>query len=555
LGVLDVMCNVNLINMKSFLKLFLFFSVLITGHRLVAQNTFQRSIHGTEFGSCYNLVLTSDGNYAFTGGTGDLSNGSSKVLLCKIDTYGNIIWSKTYGGNVNVMGSDLEQTNDGGYIIDGIKLDTVSPYFKSYIVKTNNSGDTLWTKFYGKTNAGISTGSIIQTADGGYVILGSSILNGTGLQSILLIKLNSTGNILWNKTYTSSFSCWGIRVLQANDGGFVISGGIAITQYEELLLKTDSLGNIVFIKTYGNSNQSEGPSYFIKTIDGDYIIAGTIYKQGAYDLLLVKTNSLGDTLWTKSLQDSDYLYSSVQSVYIQQVSNGGYIIAGEGGGGVVGMSGDSASVFLIKTDISGNPLWSRKFGTIHQWYGESADCVKQTPDGGYIIGGHTNDAGAFTLGAMDTYIIKTDSNGYSNCFNLASNFIPVSNNIIVGSTSFTISTGINAYHFPSTASTPNLLDSLLCFTTDIPEINILNQNLKCYPNPFSDFTIIDFNNDKNQKFTLNIYDFTGRIIREIKNITSNEIRIERNNSKDGLYFFQLRNDSKIIGTGKFIIEK
>ncbi len=86
------------------------------------------------------------------------------------------------------------------------------------------------------------------------------------------------------------------------------------------------------------------------------------------------------------------------------------------------------------------------------------------------------------------------------------------------------------------------------------KININSYDISLYPNPFSNSIIIEFENNKKEKHTFTLYNATGQLVRKIDNITTGKIIIDRKNLKNGLYFFQLRNDNEIVGYGKLIIE-
>ena len=218
------------------------------------------------------------------------------------------------------------------------------------MIKTNATGDTIWTKTYGGANSDYGK-SVQQTSDGGYIIVGYSNSFGAGSNDVYLIKTNATGDTLWTKTYGGASSDYGKFVQQTSDGGYIIVGysnSFGAGYDDVYLLKTNATGDTLWTKTYGGADYDYGKS-IQQTSDGGYIITGGTYSFGAgsNDVYLLKTNATGDTLWTKT-------YGSIsddEGNSVQQTSDGGYIITGvnfidDGTGDV--------DVLLIKTDVDGN---------------------------------------------------------------------------------------------------------------------------------------------------------------------------------------------------------
>ncbi len=374
-------------------------SVDITEPLPVSQQiAFQKTYGGINPDEGHSVQQTADGGYIIGGYSNSFGANDGDVYLLKIDSIGDTLWSKTYGGSAVDYGRSVQQTTDGGYVIAGHS--DFGPFSggDQYIVKTDVNGTLMWSKAIGEGASDISY-SIQQTADGGYIVSGTQ-WSFTGGLDLYLIRMDTIGNIIWARSYGGgSFkNHYGRSVQQTTDGGFIIAGETNRSgNYDIFLVKINANGDTLWTKTYGGSSWDVGYSVQ-QTADGGFIIAGetTSFGPGDFDVYLIKTNPTGDTLWTKTYggTGSDMGYS------VQQTSDGGYIITGETGS--FGVGGD---VYLIKTNSNGDALWTKTYGGANSDYGRS---VQQTSDGGYIITGHTNSFGA---GSDDVYMIKTDANG------------------------------------------------------------------------------------------------------------------------------------------------
>jgi hypothetical protein len=168
----------------------------------------------------------------------------------------------------------VQQTTDGGYIIVGETRPYPSVVCDVYLIKTNSSGDALWTKTFGSAIDGTGY-SVQQTTDGGYIIAGS-ISDGTGSNDVYLIKTNSSGDTLWTKTFGGTEWDNGFSVQQTTDGGYIVAGSTSsygAGAYDVYLIKTDSNGDTLWTKTIGDINSNSGHCVQ-QTADGGYIVAG-----------------------------------------------------------------------------------------------------------------------------------------------------------------------------------------------------------------------------------------------------------------------------------------
>jgi len=305
---------------------------------------------------------------------------------------GDTLWTRNYGEASYDLGYSVQQTQDTGYIVAGYTGSFGNGY-QVYLVKTDASGDTLWTRNYGGSS-GDRGYSVRQTQDGGYIVAGY----GDSFQ-VYLIKTNASGDTLWTRTYGGSSGEMGFSVQQTSDGGYIVAGVTASfgNSDQVYLIKTNAFGDTLWTRTFGGTGDDVGWSVQ-QTSDTGYIVAGWTNSFGnGYQIYLIKTNASGDTLWTRTYggTSSDYGYS------VQQTSEGGYIVAG-----YTGSFGYGTQVYLIKTNATGDTLWTRTYGGTGNDEGWS---VQQTLDGGYIVAGQTTSFG----NGYQVYLIKTDANGSS----------------------------------------------------------------------------------------------------------------------------------------------
>jgi len=372
--------------------------------------TFEKTFGGSEDDWGHSVAKTSDGGYIIVGETKSFGSGRGDVYLIKTDSKGNLIWQQTFGGSEEDYGYSVAQTSDGGYIIAGGTYSFGSGGGDVYLIKTDSKGNLIWQKTFGGSDYDYGY-SVAQTSDGGYIIAGGTYSFGSGKSDVYLIKTDSKGNLIWQKTFGGSDYDYGYSVAQTSDGGYIIAGGtysFGSGERDVYLIKTDSNGNKIWQQTFGGGYDDWGESV-AQTSDGGYIIVGLTwsFSSGERDVYLIKTDSNGNKIWQQTFGGSEEAWGES----VAQTSDGGYIIAGDtksfGSGGY--------DVYLIKTDSKGNKIWQQTFGGGYDDWGTS---VAQTSDGGYIIAGGTYSFGS---GESDVYLIKTDSK--ENVYNKGKSFV------------------------------------------------------------------------------------------------------------------------------------
>jgi hypothetical protein len=185
---------------------------------------------------------------------------STDGLLMRLDEDGNTLWTKSFGGSFSEGVSDLEKTADGNLIICGTS-ESFSNNQNIYVIKMDTAGNLIWSKTYGST--GFDYGkSILEAPDGGFFVYGNA---GTGNPSYLtLLKIDADGNIQWSNTYKNSLFDSPEKLQYDNSGNLIAIAGHLTSSHDGLFLLIDTGGNPIRNKTFGK--QSSGSNDFITSV-------------------------------------------------------------------------------------------------------------------------------------------------------------------------------------------------------------------------------------------------------------------------------------------------
>ena len=358
----------------------LFVSLILLINFVWASSTMWTKTYGTGNATAYSMVMTSDGGYALAG----------DGLLVKTDASGDMEWNKTYLGGLIYS---VVQTSDGGYALGGT-AESLNGDYDFWLVKTDAQGIMLWNNTYGgpDNEAANSPNSLVETSDGGLALAGyTSIFY--EYSDFWLVKTDSKGNMLWNKTYGESIFNSCSDLIETSDGGFALVGPTAsgfVGSSDLLLVKTDSTGTTEWSKTYPGSANS-----LIETSDKGFAMAGSVSE----DFWLAKTDEYGNMEWTQTYGTTE----DETAHTLIETSDGGYAIAGVAAGFFDGQY--NINGWMVKTDELGNMQWD-------QTYGEAGDeqiySLVETSDGAYVLAGYKTSTYA---GPGDMWLIKTDSHG------------------------------------------------------------------------------------------------------------------------------------------------
>jgi hypothetical protein len=355
-----------------------------------------------------------DQGFVLVGHTQSYSTGSD-IMLVKTDSVGVVMWTKTYGGS----GSDyaysvIEHSIDQGLLLAGKTTSLGDSSGDMMLVKTDSVGVELWTKIYdgvpGSPSSDTSRSVIEHSIDQGLLLAGSTKSFGAGNEDMMLVKTNSVGVELWTKTYggTSIDSAFSL-VEHSIDTGFLLAGrtltyGAGI--FDMMLVKTNSVGVLQWTKTYGGSSFDEAYSVIEHSIDQGLVLFGETQSFGAFgnDMMLVKTNSVGIELWTKTYGNITSGGSSADgaSCVIEHSIDQGLLLAGR----LYNYDDGHSDMMLVKTNSVGVEVWTKTYGGSGS--DEAYSVIELSLDQGFLLVGRSTSYGA---GWYDSMLVVQPSDG------------------------------------------------------------------------------------------------------------------------------------------------
>jgi hypothetical protein len=277
----------------------------------------QTTYSGAGPGVANSIIKTLDG-FVLTGSIWSAANGRDLWIL-KLDQSGNVIWQRSIGTAYEDEGYSVQQTS-GGYIVAG----TTGGLRSAWLIRFDENGNVIWQKSYAHAN-GEAAFSVISVPNSGFVFAGAY-----NYQNLWVVKVDLNGDLVWQKTYVSqsNFADFAKSIIRTSDNGFLVSGrkdtSILSRGYDTWVLKLDSSGNLEWEKTFGSLLSDWAESAVIAT-DGNYIVAGGTdrLRTGDWQPWIMKLDKQGNTLWQKFYAPG-YLRS------VQATLDGGIHFAGLG---------------------------------------------------------------------------------------------------------------------------------------------------------------------------------------------------------------------------------
>ncbi|WP_340201282.1 hypothetical protein [Ascidiimonas sp. W6] len=354
-------------------------------------------------------------------------------------------WMRNYGGSADDTAQDIITTLDGGFAvlgytnsIDGIIADKTTPVNDYWLLKFDSEGNLQWNKTYGgsKDDRGQA---LIQSNDGSYAIAGYSMSSdgdasaNQGFHDNWILKLNTSGEILWEKSFGYAGHDHAYDIIQTSDGGYFVSGFLDVTGSggagntgrssvsahgvgEFWATRLNASGAIVWQRYFGGTNNDRAHAV-VQANDGGFVLAGYTESDdfdisesnGSYDFWALKISADGAQLWERTYGGSGIDRANA----IVKTLDNGYIIVGgsNSSDGMISRNFGNSDVWAIKINDAGKMEWERSYGGLDF---EDAEGITATADGGFLITGNSKSTDNDLIenkGENDIWVFKINASG------------------------------------------------------------------------------------------------------------------------------------------------
>lgn len=291
--------------------------------------TLQVVLRGNGYSCGYGVIQTSDGGAVVVGDTKSKTGVDHDVIVVKVDAMGSEVWERNFGGPYCDYGAAVVETADGGFLVAGGTESYGAGVYDAYLIRLNSEGQAIWEKTYGGKGSDCAY-ALIKNPDGGFTAAGNTDSTESGKTSIYLFQTDAEGSLLWERQIGRSDDTYGWCLQPNSDGGYLVAGETAVVGasgggLKSYLVKTDSQGKQLWEKTYGVNFYSTTYALVQAGEENSILVGKKESADGVHDLYILKTDPRGETVDERTLTDlgGSCAYSA------QQTGDGAYVLAGE----------------------------------------------------------------------------------------------------------------------------------------------------------------------------------------------------------------------------------
>lgn len=357
---------------------------------------FPKTYGGSMGDKAMTVTQTADGGYLL-GGISHSVGVNGDAWIVKTDAKGVLQWSKNYGTSGEDRVNSLLQTSDGGYVLVGYKHDNGED---SWIVKTDSTGTVVWQKNLGVTGDDAFL-TVKKLSDGSLLACGYTYSGNWGVGNFYdgrVVKLTPTGEILWSKVLGAGGGDFSMNFFEIPGQGIFVSGYYGSNTaniYDLWLTKLNYDGQIAWEKIYGTQSEERSAAGIALTSDGCFMLTGYRSESGVKSGMITKVDTSGKEVWTK-------LYPSINGdmLKMNRLPDNSLVVSG-----YTTVSGSGQQGFLMKINNSGSVSWTKYYGGSGT---ESFSEFHLTKENKIIAVGSTSSSGA---GMEDYWLLRLNSDG------------------------------------------------------------------------------------------------------------------------------------------------
>lgn len=515
------------------MKLLKYLIFLLVFTAAQAQTTFFKTYGKIPQDYAYSIDKTFDGGYILAG-TSNGYGGSNYLYLVRTDGNGDTLWMRGYVTSNTTYGYSVVQCSDSGFALCG----------NTGFAKVDPNGKMLWNYVH----TGTVFYSLRQTADKGFILAGSFGQSGSSNgMDVFLLKTDSNGVKLWSRKFGGPADEFATCVRQTADGNYIVAGStnsFGAGSWDTYLIRASSSGDTLWTRTCGSTGSDggilSGRQTIERTVDGGYIIGGYsagFSTAGSNDAYVIKTDSAGNVSWSRMY--GGFGADAINDV--KQCSDGGFVFVGN----TASSGGGSSDIFLLRTDASGDTLFARCYGGV---LNENGYGILETADNGFAICGYTSSFGA---GNNDAVLLKVDSLGDAACNQyITGTFISAPATIAAGTATGKIFLTVNV-----SATTPAAKGggTVIDACSFIGMEDFTQNDISVYPNPATGAFIVSLAQDG--AYRVIVRDVFGKTVYSYQHRSlSRHIGLTLNGLPAGTYLLELSSATGRLFT-KLIISR